>query len=79
MTDQLIAKMQGAVRDYLAPETYVRKSPGGTCRHDSEVAMPHNHASEEAKMVNKSDRDRIFISDMIYFLDSAEHGTNQPG
>ena len=78
MSDQLISKMQGAVRDYLMPETYVRKAPGGTCRHDSEVDMPaHNHADSAVAMINRK-RDQMFINDMIYFLDSEEHGTNRP-
>ncbi len=78
MDEQLIVKMQTAMRDYLMPETYVRKSPGGSCRADSEVSPPSDYASEQAKVTKQRERDQMFINDIIYFLDSAEHGTNQP-
>jgi hypothetical protein len=78
MSDKLITTMKGAVRDFLMPETYVRKSPGGTCKANSEVAMPaHNHADSAIVEINRQ-RDQMFINDIIYFLDSEEHETNKP-
>lgn len=76
MSDTLILKMQDAVSDYLQPATYVRKRPGGTCKHDSEVEQHHPNASTASKGTSAALRDQMFINDMIYFLDSDEHGTN---
>ena len=36
----LVHKMQSAASNYLEPATYVRRRPGGTSRHDSEIEMP---------------------------------------
>ena len=76
MTDELITLMQDAVRNYLEPCTYIRRRAGGTCKHDSEVETPwDNHADSQVRLMRKQ-RDEMFIGDMIYFLDSEEHGTN---
>lgn len=75
--EPLIALMQAAVSSYLEPSTYTRYRPGGTCKHDSEVEQPHPNASTWAKGVSAALRDSMFISDIIYFLDSEEHGTNR--
>ena len=80
MTDKysaLIAKMQDAVRNYIEPVTYIRKTKGGTCKVDSEVKMPSKHHSNAGRKHIQHRRDTMFINDIIYFLDSEEHGTNK--
>lgn len=76
MSDALILKMQQAVTDYLTPDTYIRKRPGGTCKADSEIEQHKPSHTTAAKGTIATLRDHMFINDMIYFLDSAEHGTN---
>jgi len=75
--EPLLKMMQEAVSNYLEPVTYSRRRPGGTCKNDSEVEQSPPHASTAAKGTSAALRDQMFISDIIYYLDSAEHGTNR--
>ena len=76
MSDALILKMQEAVTSYLEPAPYVRRRPGATCLRESQVDLPSTYQAEGTIRSIKAERDDMFINDIIYFLDSEEHGTN---
>lgn len=76
--EDLVAHMQDACRNYLEPTTYKRRRPGAACPFDGKAEMPHANASEEGRAAARRTRDEMFIADLIYFLDSAEHGTDAP-
>lgn len=68
----LVHKMQSAASNYLEPATYVRRRPGGTSRHDSEIEMPAYNHSESQVRIARQRRDAMFINDLIYMLDGPE-------
>jgi len=75
--ENLIALMQDAVRNYLEPTTYVRKTRNGDGSRGF-VDMPSTYQAEATTRSIGRKRGNMFINDIIYFLDSEEHGTNVP-
>lgn len=65
-------QMQEMCRDYLIPETYVRRFPDQPNAHAGEFNMPGPHQSEQQAGIMNSRRDRAFISDIIRMLDGPE-------
>ena len=73
--EQLIELMQDAVRNYLEPATYVRKTRNGD-GSTARVDLPSTYQAESTIQSIQNRRNNMFINDIIYFLDSEEHGTN---